>query len=149
MFRDRAAYEDTERISGVVVYRFEAPLIYANAGAFAYGARALVDAADPAGRILVIDCEVMFEIDYTGVKAIEGLIEDMHERGLDVRLARAHPQVLERLRVSGAMETLGEDHVYPRVENATDRSPVTVLPPPTPRSTPGKGARGTRRRQRF
>jgi MFS superfamily sulfate permease-like transporter len=100
-------------------YRFEAPLIYANAGSFGDAARELVDAADPPPQVLVVDCEVMFGIDYTGIQALQGLVEDMRARDIEVRLARVHHVVLERLRMSGALADLGEEHVLPRMEDTT------------------------------
>jgi high affinity sulfate transporter 1 len=109
--------DDGEQIEGVVVCRFDAPLIYANATAFVHAAGALVD-AQLAASILVVDCEEMFGIDYTGVEALAGLIEDMRERDVDVRLARAHRAVLERLERGGVVASLGEDHIFRRVEDA-------------------------------
>jgi MFS superfamily sulfate permease-like transporter len=110
--------EDSEQIEGLVVYRFDAPLIYANASTFGAAAGALVDTAQPPASILVVDCEEMFGIDYTGVEAIAGLIEDMRERHVDVRLARVHRAVRERLDRGGVIASLGEDHVFRRIEDA-------------------------------
>jgi high affinity sulfate transporter 1 len=118
-FESREFHEDAEPVPGVVVYRFEAPLIYANAGLFGAAARDLVDAADQPVHRLVVDCEEMSRIDFTGTKALEGIAEDMRERGVDVRLARVHERVLERLRTSGVLEDLGEERVLRRVEDAT------------------------------
>lgn len=123
-FESSRVHPDAEQIPGVVVYRFESPLIYANAGAFADGARDLVDAADPPARVLVVDCEVMFGIDYTGTEALAGLIEDMREGDVEVRLARVHAAgVLARLRTSGVLEKLGEDKVFAHVEQAVEAAP--------------------------
>lgn len=108
----------------MVVYRFEAPLIYANAASFGTTAMDLVDAADPPARVLVIDCEVMFGIDYTGVEALESLVEDLRKRDIEVRLARVHGTVLERLRTSGALAKLGEEKVFLRTEDATAGLPA-------------------------
>ena len=122
-FESREVHTDVEQIPGVVVYRFDSPLIYANADAFANGARRLVDAADPRARVLVVDCEEMFGIDYTGTQALAGLIEDMRERDVEVRLARAHAAgALERLQTSGTFDKLGEDRVFPTVEQAVERA---------------------------
>jgi high affinity sulfate transporter 1 len=111
-------HEEAVRTAGVVVYRFEAPVVYSNAGSFGDRARDLVADSEPPARLLVLDCEVMYEIDFTGVEALEGLLEDMRERSVDVRLARVHGPVLERLRASGVLESLGEQALYRRVEDA-------------------------------
>jgi sulfate permease, SulP family len=117
-FESRKLHKEAAQLPGIVVYRFEAPLIYANAAAFSDAARDLVDAADPPARVLVVDCEEMFEVDFTGAEALNGLAEDMHERGVEVRLARVHEPVLETLRTSDVIATLGEEKIFPRVEDA-------------------------------
>ena len=123
-FESRAIHADAEQIPGVVVYRFDSPLIYANADAFAKGARDLVDAADPAARTLVVDCEVMFGVDYTGAKALSGLIDDMRASDVDVLIARAHAAVVQRLRASGVIAKLGEDKIFPSIEQVVDIATV-------------------------
>jgi high affinity sulfate transporter 1 len=117
-FESRATHADAEQIPNIVVFRFDAPLIYANASAFADAALELVESAEPAAKMLVIDCEEMFEIDYTGTEALRGLIEDMRTQDVDVRLARVHRGVHERLVSSGIIETLGENGVVRWIEDA-------------------------------
>jgi len=117
-FESRTLHEGAEPIPGVVIYRFEAPLIYANAGSFGHAARDLVDATDQPPLLLVIDCEEMSRIDYTGCEALEDLVEDMQGRGIEVRLARVHGAVLEQLRTSGVLGVIGDGQVYPRVQDA-------------------------------
>jgi high affinity sulfate transporter 1 len=117
-FESAELSEDRERIEGFVVYRFDAPLIYANAKTFGAAARALVDDARPQASVLVVDCEEMFGIDFTGVEAVAGLVEDMRERDVDVRLTRVHRTVRERLDAGGVIATIGEDHVFTRIEDA-------------------------------
>jgi high affinity sulfate transporter 1 len=117
-FESAELREDQEQIEGFVVYRFDAPLIYANAATFGAAARALVDAARSPAGVLVVDCEEMFGIDFTGVEAVAELIEDMRERDVDVRLARVHRAVRERLDAGGVVATIGEDHVFTRIDDA-------------------------------
>ena len=117
-FEDHAFHPDAEPVRDALVYRFEAPLIYANVGAFSDAALRLVDEADPRPRVLVVDCEEMFSIDFTGAEAFEGLVADMREREVDVRLARVHSAVLRRLRKSGLIAALGEESVFTQIEDA-------------------------------
>ena len=131
-FESRTVHPGAEQVPGVVVYRFESPLIYANATAFADGARDLAANANPPAHLLVIDCEVMFGVDYTGTKSLASLIADLRDRDVEVRLARAHTTgVLERLRTSGVLEKLGEDNVFPSVEQAVEgaRTPTETAAP--------------------
>ena len=99
--------------------------MYANAAAFGEAARNLVDSADPPPRVLVVDCEEMFTIDFTGTEAVESLVADMRDRSVDVRLARVHGIVMTRLRAAGVIETLGEGNVFGQIADA-----VAAAPPP-------------------
>jgi len=119
----RAVHGDATPVPGIVIYRFDAPLMYANAGSFASRASDLVDAAEPPAQVLVADCEVMFGIDYTGTEAIEGLIEDMRKRNVEVRLSRVHTSVLDRLQKSGVLDLLGDGHVFDHIEDAVGAEP--------------------------
>ena len=124
-FENPAFHADAEPIPGVLVYRFEAPLIYANAGSFSEGALRLVDEADEPPRVLVVDCEEMFVIDFTGAEALEGLIMDLRERDVTVRLARLHKPVLRRLGLAGVVDELGENSVFEQIEDAVAVAPKT------------------------
>lgn len=117
-FQSRELHDDAEAIPGIVVYRFDAPLIYSDAAAFASGALELVEAADPPARVLVVDCEEMAMIDFTGVEAVDGLLADLHDSGVELRLARVHGAVLDRLRRGGVLKAIGEDKVFARIELA-------------------------------
>ncbi|MEN8042158.1 MAG: sulfate permease [Actinomycetota bacterium] len=111
-------HRGAEAVPGIVVYRFEAPLFYANAEAFATRAHDLIDAAEPEARVLVIDCEMMFAVDYTGVEALDGLIEDLEMKDVEIRLARVHNDMLERIRTSGTLEAIGDEQIFDRIGDA-------------------------------
>ncbi len=78
---------DTERnpsaepLPGVIVYRFEAPLIYSNAQAFSREALSLV-AADRAAETLIVDAEVISDIDTTGAESLSLLVAQLRDAGI-------------------------------------------------------------------
>lgn len=119
----RAVHDDAKPIPGIVVYRFDAPLMYANAASFASRASDLVDAAEPPARVLVVDCEVMFGIDYTGTEAFQGLIEDMRKRSVEVRVSRVHTSVLDRLETGGILDLLGDEQIFDHIGDAINAEP--------------------------
>ena len=112
------AYHETESVPGVLVYRFDAPLMFANAAAFGSAARELADRADPPAKLLVVDCEEMFETDFTGAEALGDLVLDIRARGMDIRLARVHSGVLSKLRDSGVIAQIGEENVFTQIADA-------------------------------
>ncbi|MFX1671498.1 SulP family inorganic anion transporter [Paraburkholderia sp. A2WS-5] len=71
-------------VPGIVVYRFEADLFYANTGRFTEEVLMLVNEANPAPRWVVIDASVINNIDYTGGKALIQLAEELERRGIGI-----------------------------------------------------------------
>ncbi|MFX1802647.1 SulP family inorganic anion transporter [Paraburkholderia sp. A1BS-2L] len=71
-------------VPGIVVYRFEADLFYANTGRFTEEVLMLVNEANPAPRWVVIDASVINNIDYTGGKALIQLAEELDRRGIGI-----------------------------------------------------------------
>ncbi|WP_433704318.1 SulP family inorganic anion transporter [Paraburkholderia sacchari] len=71
-------------VPGIVVYRFEADLFYANTGRFTEEVLMLVNEANPAPRWVVIDASVINNIDYTGGKALIQLAEELGRRGIGI-----------------------------------------------------------------
>ena len=121
--------------NGVVLYRFDAPLIYANASQFTRAAEDLVRATQPPATVLIIDCEEMFGTDVTGAEELGDLVEGMRERGVVVALSRVHANVLETLERSGVVDRLGTDRIFPRTEDAVAALPGEIRETPPPATT--------------
>jgi sulfate permease, SulP family len=119
-------------VPGVIVYRFNAPLLFSNAEAFKDGGEdLLISAASdataasiwPTGglpKTLVIDCEEMFEVDTTGAAAVTSLFHYAQRFGVDLALARVHSDARKILESGGVLEELGEDHLYDTLREAVD-----------------------------
>jgi sulfate permease, SulP family len=103
---------------GLIVYRFGAPLFYANAGRFSDEIRALAGAPRLKPRWVVVDAGAIARIDYTAARVIRKLQRDLKERG--VALVFAHVQSdlkpdLERHRLT---DLLGPDRIFDRLHDA-------------------------------
>jgi MFS superfamily sulfate permease-like transporter len=74
-------------LPGLAIYRFGAPLFYANAGRFTEEIRAVVGSAPSPVRWLVVDAEAITNIDYTAAR----MLRDLHQglSAADVMLAFA------------------------------------------------------------
>ena len=103
---------------GLIIYRFGAPLFYANAGRFSDEIRALAGAPRLKPRWVVVDAGAIARIDYTAARVIRELQRDLKERG--VALVFAHVQSdlkpdLERHRLT---DLLGPDRIFDRLHDA-------------------------------
>jgi SulP family sulfate permease len=110
--------ESTE--PGLVVYRFDAPLFFANAQLLADDVLAAI--AVPANSVpvrwVVIDAEVISEVDSTAAAMLADLSEDLRSGGITLALARLKLPVAEYLARAGVMENIGTEHVYVEVDDA-------------------------------
>jgi SulP family sulfate permease len=156
------AYGDVERhpecvqVAGLLVLRLEAPLFYANAQLVADRVKQLVGASDPVPHAVVLDFGVNGGLDVTSSEMLEGLVTVLRDAGVDFALADVRQPVVEMARRSGLLTALGEDRVFPTVDEAVEalaREQPVVAPrspdgrlhglTPRPRTSP---VRTTRRR---
>jgi SulP family sulfate permease len=105
---------------GLVVYRFDAPLFFANAQLLADDVLAAVaeGVASAPVRWVVIDAESIGEVDSTGAAMLADLADDLRARGIVLSLARVKLPVAEYLSRAGVMAKLGTERVYLEVDDA-------------------------------
>ncbi len=105
-------------LPGLLVYRFDAPLFFANAEYFRERlARAMV--VNPGEEThVVLDFEGIGSIDTTAVDHLDELFTDMDRRGITLSVARANEKVTAVLVRSGLTDRLGPDRIFPTINAA-------------------------------
>jgi SulP family sulfate permease len=110
-----------EAAPGVVVYRFDAPLFFANADYFVDQVAEVFDQAG-CGR-LVLDFEAVTLIDVTAARALKRLIKHISSRSAELSLARTSRAVFRQLTDAGLVDLIGVDAFYPSVRSAVKGAP--------------------------
>jgi high affinity sulfate transporter 1 len=110
------AYPDGRELPGIVVYRWEAPLFFANAGAFRRQVRHLVRERSPAW--VVVQCEAITDVDVTAAEMLEQLDNELNAQGVHMAFAEMRDRLQEVTLRYGLFETLDRDHFYPTLESA-------------------------------
>ena len=105
-------YDTGRQVPGLLVYRYDAPLFFANAEDFKRRALAAVDDADPAVEWFLLNAEANTEIDLTAVDALEEVRRTLAERDIVFGLARVKFEVREILASTGFIDRIGEDKVF-------------------------------------
>jgi SulP family sulfate permease len=105
-------YATGRQVPGLVVYRYDAPLFFANAEDFKRRALASVDAADPPVEWFLLNAEANTEVDLTAVDALEEMRKTLAERGIVFALARVKFDLRESLAPTGFLDRIGEDRVF-------------------------------------
>lgn len=105
-------------IPGLVIYRYDAPLCFANAEDFRRRALAALDGAPEPPGWLLLNVEAVVEIDLTAADMLVQLCGELDRRGVVLALARVKQDLRDMLRPSGLLERIGEEHVFPTLPTA-------------------------------
>lgn len=121
-FHDIEEYPQGATIPGLIVYRFDAQLFFANADFFQRRVRTLVaNASSPvqgAVEWLVLDAEAITAIDSTAAQMLEDTRRELDRQGISLVVARAKQPLRERLARFGLLDTIGEQRFYPSIRSA-------------------------------
>ena len=127
-------YPQAETIPGLVVYRYDAPLFFANAQDFRR--RALAAAGDGPGRArwFVLNTEANVEVDFTALEAVEAVRAELGRRGTVFALARVKQDLLDDLEAFGLAGKIGAERIFPTLPTAVAayRQWASQHPPPGP-----------------
>ena len=107
-----------EAAPGVVVYRFDGPLFFANADYFLSRSLRLIE--NRPLHCFVLDVEAVTTIDVTAARAVEKLRAAVAERGASFLVARATLPLRRHLRDMGLTEAIGEENFHPSVRTAVE-----------------------------
>ena len=115
-YHDIQMYPDAVRMPGLTVYRFDAPLIFANASTFREEVRDLAF-KDPRPHWIVIAAEPMIDIDTTAADMLTQLDDELNKEGIELKFAELKDAV--RLKVASYEGSwLAPDRFYPTVRTA-------------------------------
>jgi sulfate permease, SulP family len=103
---------------GVVVYRLDDRLFFANARYVKGRVREAVRGAPDPSRWLVFDAESVTHVDATGVEALRELTAELRRDGVDVVVARMRSHVHDAMTDAGVVESIGEGRFFPTVRTA-------------------------------
>jgi SulP family sulfate permease len=105
-------YPDARQVPGLVVYRYDSPLFFANAQDFRR--RALAALAEAEGQVewLILNAEANVEVDLTAIDALDELRTELEERGIVLALARVKQDLRHDLVASGFLDRGGEERVF-------------------------------------
>ena len=107
-----------EELAGVLVYRWEAPLFFANAGMFRQQVRRRVRKRHP--RWVVLQCEAITDIDVTAADMLERLDLELNADGVHVAFVELRSRLHDLVYQYGLFQTLDRDHFYDSVDEALE-----------------------------
>ena len=109
-------FPEARVVPGLLVYRYDGPLFFANADDFLHRVRGAVRDYEPVW--VVLNAEALGDVDLTGADAMETLRAELATSGIVLALARAKQDLLDVLRPSGLLDRIGADRIFPTLPTA-------------------------------
>jgi MFS superfamily sulfate permease-like transporter len=105
-------YPSAQQVPGLVVYRYDAPLCFANAEDFRRRALAAAASAPFSLRWFLLNAEANVEIDSTAADALAALHAEFARRGVVFALARVKQDLRDQLARAGLIDAIGKDRIF-------------------------------------
>jgi high affinity sulfate transporter 1 len=121
-YGDVSLHRDARVTPGVVVYRLDDRLFFANCRYFKARVREAIRAAPDRVTWLVLDAESMTHVDSTGVEALDELSRGLRRDGIGLAVARLRTRLQEEFEENGLADTIGPEHFYATVRAAVEGS---------------------------
>ncbi len=120
-YHDITRHPEARRIPGLVLFRWDAPLFFANAGIFHERVlQAVADSPTPV-KWVVVAAEPVTDVDVTAADTLAGLDADLHQAGIELCFAEMKGPVKDHLKRYGLFAGLGTDNFFPTIGQAVDR----------------------------
>ena len=111
-------WDDSVTLPGLVIYRYDAPLFFANVEDFKSRALAAIAREKTPVAWFVLNTEAIAEIDITAVDALTELHQELNARGITFAMARVKQDLYTQLKRSGLLETIGAEKIHSTLSTA-------------------------------
>ena len=105
-------YPAARAVQGLVVYRYDSPLFFANVEDFKRRALASLDRVDTPTEWFLLNAEANVQVDITAIDALEELRQELDRRGIVFAMARVKQDLQDDLRPTGFLDRMGEERLF-------------------------------------
>jgi high affinity sulfate transporter 1 len=119
-YHDIDRHPSARQVPGLLLYRFDAPLFFANAAWFRRRVKGLVAEAAHPVRWVVVAAEPITDIDTTAADTLDQLLQELRHQQVTLAFAELKGPVKDRLERYGLYDAVGPDHFFPTIGTAVD-----------------------------
>ncbi|MCU0933569.1 MAG: SulP family inorganic anion transporter, partial [Thiobacillaceae bacterium] len=119
-YNDLEMSADARPVPGVIIYRFDGPLLFFNADYFKLRVLALVEQSTPRPHTFILNAESINQMDSTAAQAIDDLIGELEARGVQLVIARPKLYMRKYGQPLGLGKKIGADNIFLSVHAAVD-----------------------------
>lgn len=111
-------YPEAESVPGLLVYRYDSPIFFANAEDFHRRLLSAVRGSVPRPVWVLLNMEAVIEIDSTAADVLKQLHSELRNQGIVLVLARVKQDLRRDLDAAGLTERIGTDRIFPTLPTA-------------------------------
>lgn len=120
-YHDISRHPEADLIPGLVLFRWDAPLFFANAEIFHDSVKKAIARAPTRTKWVVVAAEPITDVDITAADMLKDLDNDLKREGIELCFAEMKGPVKDRLKHYGLFVELGTESFFPTLEQAVDR----------------------------
>ena len=117
---DIADWEGATTIPGLVIYRYDAPLCFANAENFRRRAMDAIEAETAPVEWFVLNADAILEIDMTAVDMLKELYQELTAQQITFAMARVKQDLYAQLKQANLISLIGQERIYPTLHTAIE-----------------------------
>lgn len=120
-YHDVLRHPEARRIPGLVLFRWDAPLFFANAAVFEERVEQAIALAPTPTKWVVVAAEPVTDVDITAADMLAELDKKLHQAGMDLCFAEMKGPVKDILKRYGLFDSFGNENFFPTIGQAVDR----------------------------
>jgi MFS superfamily sulfate permease-like transporter len=117
-YHDITRYPQAQLVPGLVLFRWDAPLFFANAELFSKRVLDAVASSPSPVRWLVVAAEPVTSVDVTAADVVRELADNLEARGIELYFAEMKDPVKDKLKRFGLFTRFGERGFFPTIGEA-------------------------------
>lgn len=124
-YHDVLRHPEARRIPGLVLFRWDAPLFFANAAVFEERIQQAIALAPTPTKWVVVAAEPVTDVDITAADMLAELDNKLHRAGMDLCFAEMKGPVKDILKRYGLFDSFGNENFFPTIGQAVDHYLIT------------------------
>lgn len=126
-YQDIVEYENAKTIPGLLIYRYEAPLLFFNADNMRAGIRFLVKNSKDKIKLVLIDASTFLTTDITGVETLGDLWQELNKTNVTLSIARTKKEFYDTLVKTGIYQKIGKDNFFNSIRDGVEYYQLNYL----------------------
>ena len=119
-YRNLARFPEAMERKDALIFRFDSELYFANINYFRDRLEQMMDKKGKLLKVIILNAQSIYSIDSSAIRGLEEIVDDCHRQGIEFYMTEVIGPVRDKLRITGLLNKIGEDHFKMRCQDALD-----------------------------